>query len=56
MTDSIKDRLSRFNPAYFEFTEIFDSWTDRFDLYIITDCMHLTDTYQNHYVEINREV
>ena len=47
LTNVIKKRMDFFNPAQFEFSEIFDHYVDRFDLFVITDCKHMTDKYKN---------
>ena len=40
MVQVINKRLLRFNPAFFEVTEIFDNLTDQFDMFVITGCEH----------------
>jgi hypothetical protein len=36
-------RLERFNPVYFEISELTDYISDKFDLYVITGCQHFLD-------------
>lgn len=61
MVKVIERRLLRFNPAYFEVTEIFDNLTDQFDLFVITGCEHFIDVENkgmkgeaNAYVDVMR--
>ena len=54
--DVIKSRLAKFNPAFFEFTEIFDYNADLFDQFLIKDCNHFYDKQSNKYVEVMRQV
>lgn len=63
MVDVINSRMMRFNPAYFEITEIFDHLTDKFDLFVITGCLHFVGVKNagvsgesNAYVEVMRAV
>lgn len=56
LTNVIKKRMDHFHPAYFEFSEIFDNYVDRFDMFVITDCKHMTDKYKNQYTEVLRDV
>ena len=61
MVEVINERLVRFNPAYFEITEIWDHLADEFDMFVITGCEHFIDVQNagvngecNAYVEVMR--
>jgi hypothetical protein len=54
--DVIKARLQKFNPVYFEFTEQFDYYADKFDIFLILECKHFWDSSANKYVEVMRQI
>lgn len=63
MVDVINSRMNRFNPAHFEITEVFDNLTDKFDLFVITGCLHFVGVKNagvsgesNDYCEVMRAV
>lgn len=63
MVDIINARKMKFNPVYFEVTELFDHFTDKFDLFVIIGCLHFVGVKHkgvsgesNQYVEVMRSV
>ena len=63
MVDVVNHRLMKFNPAYFEITDIFDNLSDQFDMFIITQCEHFVEVKNsglcgenNDYVEVMKEI
>lgn len=52
----IRDRLSSYNPAYCLLTEYVDYMTDSFDVFLIEDCEHYTQTSKNQFTEVMRQV
>jgi hypothetical protein len=63
MVESINYRMNKFNPAYFEISEIWDHMSDKFDLFVITGCEHYTTVENagvngeaNAYVEVMRSI
>ena len=50
-----QNMINKFNPAYFEFSELFDFWWNKFDLFIL-NCEHLKNDDNNQYCEVMRAI
>lgn len=48
--------MQSFNLAYFEISELFDYWSDNFDVYVADNCPHFLEDDFNPYQDISRRV
>lgn len=49
-------RVEKFDPVYFELTEIFDYYYNKFDLFVLRDCEHYFDDDRNPYLDVTRSI
>jgi hypothetical protein len=63
MVESIKERIAKFDDAYFEITDYWDHMADKFDLFVITGCEHFITIdnagisgESNAYAEVFRQI
>lgn len=56
VVEKAKKRCRDFNLAYFEISELFDYWSDAFDVYVAENCPHFLDDDFNPYQDISRSI
>ena len=49
-------RITNFNYAYFEYAELFDQYSDRFDVYLAKKCRHFFEDDNDEYIDLLRSV
>ena len=56
MAEKAKQRKASFNMAYFEFSELFDYYSDCFDVYVAENCPHFLEDDFNPLQDITRKI
>jgi len=56
LVDQVSKRVQKFDFAYFEMTEWFDHFWNRFELFVLRDCEHYFEDDRNPYVDVTRSI
>lgn len=56
LVETTLKRVQKFEVAYFELTELFDHYSNKFDLFVLRDCEHYFDDDRNPYLDVTRSI